>query len=118
MQSGKLDRLITIQSFTTSPDTDTAEPIKTWAAITNGTNVPAQWVNERGGEVWEAAKDDAQTIGYFRIRWLGSVATAMAGLTEKMRIVFEGRYYEIYHIVEEGRRQWLKLFVTAFPVDE
>lgn len=110
MRAGLLDRRITIEDYTLAVN-DREEPIKTWAAITNGSNRPAQVLQQSGRMLWEARKENAEVECVFVIRYL-------AGLNERQRIAYEGKYYAIYRIEEIGRRVGYNLYATAFPESE
>lgn len=103
MQAGKLDRRITIQEPVISQD-DYGEPVVTgWADVAT---VWAQVVPVSGREYFDATAVRAEKTTRFRIRW-------RSGLTEAMRIVYDGRNYDIRSIVELGRREGLEIRAEA-----
>lgn len=105
MKSGKLDRRLTIERFTTTRD-EFNDPVETWATL---------------AEVW-ASKEDvrdtervaAQEVGAaittrFQIRWSNDVAD----VNPKDRLVCEDKTYAIVAVKEIGRRRGLELSATA-----
>lgn len=102
--SPNLDRRITIQSATTTPDA-TGQPIKTWADL--AADVPAEYLPLSGREQLEAGQHLATAVARFRIRFRSDLARAM-------RVVFESQYWNIRHFEEDrrfDRRQYM--IVTA-----
>lgn len=82
MDPGELNRKITIQSFT--PDS-VDEEIKVWA------NVATPWakkVHRTSREFFAAQKINSETTDLFIIRY-------RTGIDTKMRVVFDGRNYDI-----------------------
>ena len=110
MKAGRLDRRITIEDFTCTVN-DREEPVKSWAAISGGSGIPAQVTQSGGRELWEVRKENADVECVFKIRYL-------AGLNERQRISYNGRYYGIYRIEEINRREGFNLYAIAFPEDD
>lgn len=98
MRAGDLDRQITIEVPTETPNA-IGEPIQSWAAFAT---VWAKVGPVRGRERFTADQVAAEADTTFRIRWL-------AGVTEKMRVSYDGRLYDITYIAELGRRDGLDL---------
>lgn len=91
-----LDRYIRIWAESTTRN-EYNEPVKTWALF----QAMRAAVNYRGGrEGYYARQVVATGDVYFTIRFL-------TGIDEKMFIEYNGRMYDIKHIEEVGRRQWL-----------
>lgn len=100
---GKLDRLITIQEATDTQGSDYGDNTKSWATW------KSPWANVKhfsGGEKQEARQIYAEVKTRFQIRWV-------SGLSPKMRISYDGRYYDIYEIEEVGRRQRWNIWARA-----
>lgn len=102
LEAGRLDRRITIQSYTTSADSY-GEPLKTWADFVT---VWAQYLPLRGAERFAAKQVDATIEAKFRLRWRDDLDTTM-------RITFESRTWDIAGIVEIGRREGLEIIAAA-----
>lgn len=100
---GKLDRRITIQSYTTAKN-DYGEDIRTWSdylTIWAGINF------KRGNEVFEADQLTAVNEVKFVIRYNSNI-------NETMRIVYESNNYDITFIEEftdSSRKRYM--FLTA-----
>ena len=104
MPLGKLDRYITIQTFTTSPNSY-GEEIKTWSTYLS---CWAQRVEASGGEGVTFDQVVAKQTIDFRVRY-------DSGINEKMRILYDSDYYNIENIQEEKRRDYLML--KTYKVD-
>ncbi len=94
IDAGRLDRKVTIQTCTPSVGTSGG------VALTYATDatVSAQKVETTGRESRSAGALRAETDLVLRIRYRST-------LTEKHRLYFEGRHYDILSITEEGRRE-------------
>lgn len=99
MNIGRLDRKITIESYTTAVNA-IGEDVGTWstyhtaaAAISKGT----------GLEKPEGGKVTATNKVRFKIRYF-------AGIDETMRVVYNSNYYDIHEIQELDREG---LWITA-----
>jgi len=95
---GTLNRRIRIETFTTSADSY-GEPIKTWAVL---------------GHVWAAIRPlksserfEAQQVN--RQVNLRITIHHRTDVTEQMRILYDGDYYDIQGIRELGYREGLEL---------
>lgn len=93
MQSARMDRKITIESATETLNTAN-ELIKTWSTFAS---VWAKKTDTGGSEKFNGAVVAMMSTN-FEIRYL-------SGLTEKMRIKYDGGIYSIIGIVEIGRRE-------------
>ena len=99
MRSGKLKERIEIQSATETI-ADSGQPILTWAAFKR--NWPAAHTDVSGGETYRGRQISAQSNHLFVIR-------TVAGVTTKMRVKWENRYYGIVNIKEPFTREtWLE----------
>jgi SPP1 family predicted phage head-tail adaptor len=99
VRAGQLDRRIVIESATEAANA-LGEPVKTWATFAT------VWANlrqpSRGREYISAQAVNVEIDQVFRVRWLD-------GVTEKMRVNDGGKYYDILHLAELGRRQGLDI---------
>lgn len=102
MNSGKLDRYITIQSATETKDSFGA-PIQTWATLAS---VWAQIKEVRGKEYFAAQAVNSEVDTIFAIRYRSDVTT-------KMRISYDSKTYDIQSVVEVGRRDGLELYTRV-----
>ena len=93
MNPGRLDRKVTIQARTASRD-DEGSPVVSYA--TEAT-VPCERVQYAGTQGVRSGAVRAEATLVLRIRYRST-------LTEKHRLQFEGRTYDILSIDEEGRR--------------
>lgn len=108
MRTGKLDRRITFQKLTTTVDS-TGGVVETWADLDHAPVVWAALEPMSARERFEADQLQLQEVLRFKIRY-------RSDLDERMRVVFEGRNWNIRHIREavfEGRRRALLLDVAA-----
>ncbi len=97
---GELDRLITIRSRVTSQGPVYGELVETWADW----KTAWAYADGAGGRELRAARQIAAEIDmHFQIRWID-------GLDTTMRIVHEGRTYDIQRIAEVGRRERLDIY--------
>ena len=95
---GKLHRRIRIETFTTSSDSF-GEPIKTWAVLDH------VWADIRpvsNTERFEAQQVNRQVEVRMRIHY-------RADVTEQMRVLYDGDYYDIQGIKEIGYHEGLEL---------
>lgn len=97
MRAGKLDRSITVQSFTSTVN-DYGTPIETWTDVAT---VRAQIIQSSTEEFLTSGATD-ETVIIFRTRYFGAVAP-------KSRILFEGEEYNVREVKEIGRRKGLDL---------
>jgi len=98
---GKLDRRITLQGLTQTQG-EYGELIDTWA------DVATVWANAYAGagkEFVAARQVNAEVSMQFQIRWMAVSTT--------MRILYDGKYFDIVDIAEVGRRERLNIFAKA-----
>lgn len=102
MRAGELDRQIVIESATETQN-GIGEPIKTWSTFAT---VWAKAKQLRGREYVAAQAINAEIDTVFTIRWL-------AGVTRKMRILYDAQYFDIHDIAEIGRREGLDVMARV-----
>mgnify|MGYP000362650171 CR=1 FL=1 len=100
MNIGKLDRLVTIQAYTTSRSSS-GEPLETWANLTNGI-VWASLRNTAASEKVENEQLVAIVSTTWNIRYLSTV-------NETQRILYNSKYYYITGIKIHGRNEFMEL---------
>jgi SPP1 family predicted phage head-tail adaptor len=105
MRAGALDRRIVIQRATTSTD-EFNEPVQTWATFLM-VWAGKQDVSDR--ERFTAHEIGAEVTARFTIRW----STQAGTIDARDRILFEGRYFDIHHAKEIGRREWIEITAAA-----
>jgi SPP1 family predicted phage head-tail adaptor len=99
---GRMDRRITLQRQVQGVGQN-GEPTSEWAAWLT---VWANAYSGSGRELEAARQISAEISTQFQIRWVD-------GLSATMRILWEGRYYDIDHFTEVGRRQRIDIFAKA-----
>lgn len=97
MRAGTMDKLITIQRFTSTVD-DFGTPVETWTDVAG---LRAQIVTASTDEFIRNGAE-AETVIVFRVRYLDSITTAD-------RIVYGGQPFNIKETTEIGRRKGLEL---------
>ena len=102
MNIGRLDRRITIQSFTEAQDA-VGELIKTWSDLIT---VSASKLDVTGRERFAARQELAQETTVFRIRH-------RTDINVEMRISYDSKLYDIEGLAELGRREGLDITATA-----
>jgi SPP1 family predicted phage head-tail adaptor len=102
---GKLDRQITIQSLAQGIGEEYGEPTQTWS------DWLTVWANVyTSGREFEAARQvNGEISAQIQIRHL-------AGLSDTMRILYDGKYFDIDHFNEVGRRERINIFAKARQV--
>lgn len=94
MKIGKFDRRITIEQPTETRNAANEKVKKSWSTFKSAY---AEIVDQRGDEKFAAAQTSAQMARIFRVRYT-------TGITEQMRIQFDGKVYNIKSIVGGGTR--------------
>jgi len=102
MLTGKMDRLITIQSNSPSQDSY-GEPIESWSELDQ---VYAEKMNPRVAERFTGQQFAGFKGLVWRIRWRSDITAALAPL---MRISYDSVTYGIKGVYEIGRNQELIL---------
>lgn len=98
MRAGRLDRQITIQSFSNTVSAD-GTPVETWTMLAT---VRAQIIEASTEEYQRAYGEGGNTAIIVRIRWLD-------GVTIRHRALYEGRNLNVREVKEIGRRRGLEL---------
>lgn len=101
MEVGKLDRRITIRSYTIAQDTF-GENVKTF---TNLATVWAKFVGLAGREGYNTDQRVASFDAKFVIRY-------RADVTPQHKIVFDGATYDIKALNMIGRKRYLEILTT------
>jgi SPP1 family predicted phage head-tail adaptor len=102
MRAGELDRKIVIEAATATRDAYGAETL-TWATFVE---VWAKKRDLRGDEYFTAQQMTAKVDAIFTIYWLD-------GLLETMRILYDGKYWDIRSINELGRREGQEIYAQV-----
>lgn len=102
MRAGELDRKIIIEQQASGQDS-IGEPNGSWSTFAT---VWASVKPVRANEIYSAQQVSPDRETRFRIRYL-------SGVTEKMRISYDSKYWDIRGIEEIGRRQGLDLIAVA-----
>lgn len=98
MRAGQLDRVIALQQMVAALD-DAGTPTESW---TDFATIRAQKVEASTEEYLRGYGETDATVMIFRVRWLDDVNT-------DMRVVFDGRAFNIRETKELGRRQGLEI---------
>lgn len=101
IRSGLMDRLATVQTPTESAN-GIGEPILTWS------DFATRWiaiVPLTGNEQMTAMAQEGSVTHRIRMRYT-------TGMKPKMRLISEGRTFEVMSVVERGRREEHELMVT------
>jgi SPP1 family predicted phage head-tail adaptor len=101
-KTGQLDRRIKIQQAATSKDDYNQDEIISWNDFAT---VWASLEDSQGSEGLQADQITAVRTTNFVIRYLD-------GVTEKMRVLFDGRHYDIQSIQRPDRKRSLILKTT------
>ena len=102
MRGGTLDRRITIQQAHVVQDASGQE-IETWEPFAT---VSAARMDVRGRERFASDQRFAARSAVYRLRYL-------SGIDEKMRIVDDGKTYQIIGIADNSRQGWAELSAEA-----
>ena len=101
LRSGLMDSLATVQTPTESAN-GIGEPILTWS------DFATRWiaiVPLTGNEQMTAMAQEGSVTHRIRMRYT-------SGMKPKMRLISEGRTFEVMSVVERGRREEHELMVT------
>lgn len=102
MRAGKLDKIITIDRFTSTVD-EYGTPIEDWTTVAT---VRAQIIQSTTEEFMKGWGTSTEAAVVFRIRHLD-------GITPADRVTYDGRAYDLKEIKELGRREGLDLRCVA-----
>lgn len=98
MNAGLMDELVTVQQFSTTTDANTGEKVRSWSTYTTA------WArvheSENGSEGVDADRIEHKQTVVFTLRH-------DAGINTKMRIVWEGKNYNVINIADLARRMYL-----------
>ena len=101
LRSGLMDRLAAVQAPTESAN-GIGEPILTWS------DFATRWIAIlplSGNEQMTAMAQEGSVTHRVRMRYT-------SGMKPKMRLVAEGRTFEVMSVVERGRKEEHELMVT------
>lgn len=102
MRAGALYRQIVIEQVAEARSS-TGDVVATWSTFAT---VRAQHKPASGREYHTSDEKNAEVDSVFITRYL-------SGVLPKMRISYDGRYYDIYSIKEIGRQQGLEILAKA-----
>jgi len=100
---------VRIERATETQTPGTGEPVRTWALLRE---VWAEVRPLRGNEFYAAQQLAAKADTLFRIRFPREL-DPLPNADESMRLVYEGRSYNIQHVAEMGRREGLDILAQA-----
>lgn len=108
MRAGLLNKRITIQRQSLTKNPANGEDVVTWQDVAT---VWAQFDPVRGREFFTAKQQYAESVAWFRIRH-------RPGLTQQMRISFQGKVYDIDSIVNTaGMNVGIEIFAKEGLTD-
>ncbi|WP_430251693.1 phage head closure protein [Neorhizobium sp. DAR64860/K0K1] len=102
MRAGKLDRTITIERFSSTPD-DFGTPVETWTPVAT---LRAQVIQSATEEFLSAQGATDATVIVFRTRWLDGIMTSD-------QLGYEAKSFNIREVKEIGRRRGLEIRCEA-----
>lgn len=105
MQSGKLDRRITIQGKSIT-QSDSGQEVVVWTDVAT---VWAEKIPIRGLERFSIQQIVGESVKTFRIRWSSDVSE----ITDEHRIMSDGRAFDITDVREIGRRVGIEIDAFA-----
>lgn len=105
MRHSKMDRRLTFQQLT-EVQSATGYAAPSWADLGSNPTVWCQVIQQNGREFTEGDKVNAEIVTIFKVRYRSDI-------TDKMRIVYAGRHFDIFHIKELGRREGLEITAKA-----
>lgn len=106
-EAGRLDRRMTIQRATVSPNA-LNESVETWHVLAT---VYVQRRDASAGESYKAQEVGAKISARFTIRYSPTVAD----VNPRDRLVHGGLVYDITGVREKDRRRWLEIDAVARP---
>lgn len=105
MRAGALRHQVTIQAATETPNSF-GEPVPAWGTVAT---TWAEFTNVSARERFAAEQMQGQIVATARIRYL-------AGVTPKMRLVFDGKTYLIRGVAPlKGVHREMELMLEEFP---
>lgn len=106
MRLGRLDKRVTIRRAAPPMRGALNEPVELWQDFASW---PAQIVQQRATESWQAGQTAAQAETLFRLRW----STRAATITPRDRLVCDGREFNIIRVTETVRRAVIEIVGVA-----
>lgn len=103
LDPGMMDRQIVIEQVTETEGADYRDRVESWSTFAA---VDANVFSGPGREFDSMRQINAAITTQFHIRWI-------SGLSVKMRILYDGKYYDIFQIQEVGRRERINLWAIA-----
>lgn len=97
VRASELREVVNIESLTTAADAYGNEA-DTWAAITDGTNVPAKVEPLRGSEFIAAQQVQSEVTHTVKMRY-------RTGVLPSMRLLYRSRYLHILTVIDMNERQ-------------
>ena len=104
-QGGELDRKITIRRAELLPGPFN-EPEETWVDFRT---VRAKRLDASAGESYRAQEVGAEITRRFQVRWSAAIAT----VTPKDRVQFNGIEHNVVAVRDLGRNQWREIDCVA-----
>lgn len=108
MKSGRMDRLITIQTRTVALDSY-GQPIETWGAAGNTWSAWAEVKDVSGDERFASQQIVGRETKTFRIYF----RTEFTPAVDTHRIVHDGRNWDIHNVTEIARREGWEILASA-----
>lgn len=107
LDAGALRHRIAIQYRAEEQDSDTGDILYTWVTVAGMSSVPAEVVPLSAREFVASAAPQSRIVARIRIRY-------MAGITAKMRAIYNGLPYNIEGVLADpySGRQYLTLPVS------
>lgn len=101
MLAQRLRHRVAVQQKTEVQDGTTGDISWSWSNVTGLSSVPAEVLTGPGREFNAADAKQAETTARINMRWF-------SGLLPTMRVVWDGRYYDILSIETDatGRREY------------
>ena len=100
MNPGLMDELVTVEQYSMTTDSNTGEKLQSWS--TYSTPWARIQESESGSESVDSDRREAKQTVTFSMRY-------DSGITTKMRILWESKYYNIINIADLERRMYLRL---------
>ena len=101
-QIGRLDKRITFQEQIIGVNASNEDEQTGWQNITDTPTVWAKVEERSGSEVYRAEKLTGLTVAVFTIRY-------RTGITEKNRILYNGKKWDIHSILNGSRKGYLSI---------
>jgi len=103
INAGELNQRITIEEPTTTQDSDTGEPSRSWSTLSGAASLPVKVESVSGGETVRGRQVHAEATTLFTARYLSTVTTLM-------RVTYESRALHIVRVSDPyGDRRELRI---------